>query len=583
MNARRPLAVTMIPLSLILSGCGENDASKSGAGETTESSTESYDGARFVDRTSASGIDFVAVCGDEDKDWVLEVNGSGVALLDFDLDGDLDIFFVAGTRLPKPWGSGPGTPPPSDALFENLGGLKFRNVTKQAGLTESAWGCGVTVGDYDNDGDLDLFVANWGRDTLWKNRGDGTFEDVTEAAGTTDPHWGASCAFVDYDRDGHLDLFIVNYLEFDPKAVKRREADPTCTYKGQQILCGPVGLPPAPCTLYRNRGNGTFEDVSERSGIRRVKLKDATYGLGVCVIDADNDGWLDVYVANDSKPNLLFRNRHDGTFEEIGLRAGVALNDEAVAQAGMGVDAAYLGSRDLEDIFVVNYEDDNNTFYRNEGAGFFSEMTTPLGLAAPCFKYLGWGTMFFDAELDGDQDLFVAQGHVVPQADDIRSSPGYLQPNKLFVQTSDAKFRDVSSAAGAGLEVVKSSRGAAAGDLDGDGDIDLVVSNIDDRPTLLENEGSPKNHWLGVRCRGTKSNRDALGAIVTIKTGGKTMRRRLRAGSTYASHSETVARFGLGSSTAVESLSVRWLGGKEESFAVSAVDRVVDVVEGEGD
>ena len=340
MNARRPLAVTMIPLSLILSGCGENDASKSGAGETTESSTESYDGARFVDRTSASGIDFVAVCGDEDKDWVLEVNGSGVALLDFDLDGDLDIFFVAGTRLPKPWGSGPGTPPPSDALFENLGGLKFRNVTKQAGLTESAWGCGVTVGDYDNDGDPDLFVANWGRDTLWKNRGDGTFEDVTEAAGTTDPHWGASCAFVDYDRDGHLDLFIVNYLEFDPKAVKRREADPTCTYKGQQILCGPVGLPPAPCTLYRNRGNGTFEDVSERSGIRRVKLKDATYGLGVCVIDADNDGWLDVYVANDSKPNLLFRNRHDGTFEEIGLRAGVALNDEAVAQAGMGVDAA---------------------------------------------------------------------------------------------------------------------------------------------------------------------------------------------------------------------------------------------------
>lgn len=538
---------------------------------------------QFVDVTREAGIDFVNVSGGAEKDYVIEVNGGGVALLDHDLDGDLDIFLVNGSKLDPPHGEGTTGTPPSDALYENLGDLRFREVTREAGLTESAWGCGVTVGDYDNDGDPDIFVANYGRDTLWQNTGKGTFVDVTEKAGTTDPHWGSSCAFVDYDRDGHLDLFIVNYLDFDPAKIRRRGTDPNCQYKGLPILCGPIGLPPAPCTLYRNRGDGTFEDVSESSGIRDVNLEEATYGLGVCVLDADQDGWLDLYVANDTRPNLLFRNRGDGTFEELGLRMGLALNDEALAQAGMGVDARFPLDVAREDLFVVNYEDDSNTYYRNDGQGFFTEMTGPLGLSGPCFKFLGWGAFFFDAELDGDQDLFIAQGHVVPQANEIRSSPGYRQPNKLFLQEEDGRFSDASREAGPGFEVILSSRGAAHGDLDGDGDSDLVIHNIDAPATLLVNHGPPRHAWLAVRVRGTKSNRDGLGAVVALHAGGRVQRRRIRAGSSYASHSETVARFGLGSTRQVERLEVTWPTGRTETYAVPGVDRVLEVVEGQGE
>ena len=455
----------------------------------------------FADVTKKAGVDFVTVCGNRDKDYVISVNGAGVALLDYDLDGDLDIFLVNGSRLPPPHGEGPGSPPPSDALFRNLGGLRFEDVTKQAGLTESDWGCGVAVGDYDNDGDPDIFVANYGRDRLWRNDGDGTFSDVSDSAGTVDPHWGSSCAFLDYDRDGFLDLFVVNYLVFKPEDAKRRGTDPNCQYKGQPILCGPVGLPPAPCTLYHNRGDGTFEDVRETSGIRAVDLAEATYGLGVAVLDFDLDDRPDIYVANDTRPNLLFHNRGDGTFAEIGMRSGVALNDEALAQAGMGVDAVFLGDRDREDLFVVNYEDDNNTYYRNDGGAFFTETTTPMGLAGPSFKYLGWASFFFDADLDGDLDLYIAEGHVVPQSNQIPSSPGYVQRNKLLLNDGSGKFEDASDRAGPGLAVEKSSRGAAFGDLDGDGDPDIVVNEIDAAATVLENVGKPRHHWARGRTR----------------------------------------------------------------------------------
>jgi hypothetical protein len=565
---------------LLVVGCGERP---DGSGRVEP--PEATGGIpQFRDVTEASGVAFRNVCGCLEKDWVLEVNGSGVVLFDYDGDGKLDIFLVNGSKLDPPHGKGPGDPPPSDALFRNLGGMRFQDVTAEAGLTESAWGCGAAAGDYDNDGDRDLYVANYGRDCLWRNNGDGTFTDVTEQSGADDPYWGSSCTFVDVDRDGFLDIFVVNYLEFDPEKVKRRGQDPNCQYKGQLILCGPIGLPPAPCTLYRNRGDGTFEDVSESSGIRSVNLAEATYGLGVVPFDADGDGWPDLYVANDTCPNLLFRNRGDGTFEEVGALAGVAFSDEGQAQAGMGVDAVFLGER--EDLFVVNYEDDRNTFYQNDGTGggqvFFTETTSAIGLAEPCFKNLGWGTFFFDADFDGDQDLFIAQGHVIKQADQVAGSPGWLQANKLFVNDGEGKFRDATAEAGPGLGVVKSSRGAACGDLDGDGDLDIVISDIDEGATVLENVTKGAGHWLAVRVVGSKANRDGLGAVVELEADGRVQRRRIRSAASYASQSESLARFGLGEVDEVTALQVVWPGGGVEAFEVDGVDRVVVVEQGKG-
>ena len=510
----------------------------------------------------------------------------GVAWLDYNGDFWPDVFISNGAAEPF-------------YLYRNNGDGTFSPnhmaIQKPPGFVEAA---GARFGDIDNDGDDDLLVVGdtphlmnghlpnpycgfgmgCGPNMLYINNGDGTFSDVTARAGVGDPEWGSSCAFVDYDRDGLLDIFVVNYLVFDPTAVKRRGTDPTCQYKGQQILCGPIGLPPAPCTLYRNRGDGTFEDVSEASRIRAVK---PSYGLGVTVIHHDADDWPDLYVANDTRANLLFRNLGNGRFEEVGELTGVAYNDNAVAQAGMGADAPFLRPGAPEDLMVTNYEDDTNTFYRNDGA-FFTEVTSPIGLAQPSFKFLGWGVFFFDPDLDADLDVFVAQGHVVPQADDMPSSPGYLQPNRLFLNDGTGKFVDATSKGGAGLAVKKSSRGAAFGDLDGDGDPDVVVAEIDTAATLLENAGTPHTHWLAVRLRGTTSNRDGIGAIVSVTANGRTQRWRVRSGSSYASQSELLARFGLGAATRADEIRVRWTTGKEEEYPPPNVDQVILLVEGEG-
>ncbi len=529
---------------------------------------------RFIDRTADCGVTFEHVCGGKDKDYILEVNGGGVALFDYDSDGDLDVFFVNGSRFDQ----APGKDAPSDALYRNDGNWKLTDVTDAAGLRESAWGCGCAVGDVENDGDLDLYVANLGPDELWINNGNGTFTAAGASSGANDPGWGSSAAFLDYDRDGLVDLFVVNYLVFDRTKVAPRGPG-SCVYKGQQILCGPVGLPPAQCTLYRNLGQAKFEDVSQKAGIIVPR---PGYGLGVTVFDYDVDGWPDIYVAADTTENLLYRNRADGTFEEVGMSAGVARNDAAVAQAGMGTDAAFIRNPQVEDLFVVNYEDDNNTYYRNDGNGFFTEITTAVGLAAPCFKNLGWGTFFADLDLDRDLDLFIAQGHVVPQADQIPSSPGYRQLNKVFLNDGTGKFADASDRSGPGLLVKKSSRGAACGDLDGDGDLDIVVNDIDERATVLEAAGKPLGHWLSVRAAGTKSNRAGIGAVVRLRAGGREDARRIKSGYSYASHCELVARFGLGAVTSVDGLRVEWPSGSVETFEVSGVDRTITVTEGSG-
>jgi hypothetical protein len=529
----------------------------------------------FVERAKASGVEFFHVCGGKEKDYILEVNGGGCALFDYDLDGDLDVFLVNGARFADD-PAGAGTKPPSDALFRNDGNWRFCEVTHEAGLEESAWGCGCAVADVENDGDLDLFVANYGPDELWLNDGDGTFSAAAARLGVADPGWGSSAAFVDYDRDGDVDLFVVNYLDFEREKVKPRGPD-SCLYKGQRVLCGPFGLPQAFCSLFRNDGD-RFADVSGPSGVRAK----SGYGLGVTVGDYDRDGWPDIYVASDSTENLLFRNRGDGSFEELGALAGVARNDQAVAQAGMGVEFAFVRSSEIEDLFVVNYEDDNNTYYQNDGNGFFTELTSVVGLAPACFKHLGWGCFFADFDFDADLDLFIAQGHVVPQADQIPSSPGYRQVNKLFLNDGKGFFTDASDQAGPAFQVKKSSRGASCGDLDGDGDLDMVVNAIDDHASLLECVGAPLGHWIGVGAEGTRSNRAAIGAVVRVAAAGKTQARRVQSATGYASHSELTQRFGLGAGTQVERIEVEWPSGLVEEFAVEEVDRIVHVREGSG-
>lgn len=531
---------------------------------------------RFVDRSGRCGIDMLHVCGGVPKDYIIETNGGGSALIDYDGDGDLDVFFVNGARFPDD-PAGRDAPPPTDTLYRNEGGWRFRDVTLEAGLVETAWGGGCTIGDVDNDGDTDLFVCGLGPDQLWINDGAGRFVASGPEWGIDDDGWGASCAFLDYDRDSWIDLFVVDYLEFDRDTVKPRGPE-SPRYKGQPVLSGPVGLPMVYCTLYRNDGGKRFIDVSDDAGITVKKV----YGLGVAIGDYDGDDWPDVYVSSDTTENLLFRNRGDGTFEEVGMQVGVARNDSAIAQAGMGVNFVFLGERDVEDIFVLNYEDDNNTFYRNDGDGFFSETTAAIGLASPCFKHLGWSNLFGDFDLDGDLDLFISQGHVVPQVDNVESSPGYRQLNKIFLNDSRGHFTDVSSRAGPGLEVRKASRGASCGDLDGDGDLDVVVNDIDDRVTVLENEGVPGRHWLGVRAVGVRSNRSAIGARIRISAGGRRQTRRVQAAAGFASASDLAVHFGLGSATGIEELRVRWPAGGEEVFPAGGVDRVVLVREGDG-
>ncbi len=541
----------------------------------------------FVDASERAGIRFVHTCGGvKEKDYIIEANGGGCALFDADNDGDLDIFFVNGQRIESLLS--PEDPRRqavanelslSDALYRNDGGFRFTDVTKEAGLVESAWGCGVAAADYDNDGDLDLYVNNYGQDCLWRNEGGGRFKDATEEAGLGDPGWGSSVGWLDYDRDGHLDLLVANYIDFDIRKIPRRGTDPSCNYKGMPIMCGPVGLPPGRCSLYRNRGDGTFEDASERAGIRSVP---PSYSLGVLAIDYNRDDWLDILVTNDTRANYLFENRKDGTFADVALRAGVALNDSGVAQAGMGVDASFRGGKGYEDVFIVNFENDNNNYRRNEGNGFFTEITGPLNLAEPCFAYLGWSCFFFDPDLDGDEDLFVGQGHVVLESDRLPTSPGWRQPSKLFIDDRSGRFLDASNSSGPALQIKKSNRGGAYGDLDGDGDQDVVLVAMGEPATVIENSGPPRGHWLAVRTVGKKSNRDGVGAVVSLKAAGQTQMRRIRAGSSYASSSEIAARFGLGPSTTVDELRVRWPTGEEETYSVPGVDRLIRVEEGKG-
>ena len=516
----------------------------------------------FSDQTQAAGLDFVHVGGGKEKGFILEGHGSGAAFFDGDNDGDLDLYFVNGSTFAD-YGKGTG---PSNRYYRNEGG-HYVDGTTESGLEDRDWGAGVAIADYDGDGYRDVYVTNYGPNTLYRNKGDGAFVGVANAAGTAGEDFSASAAFFDYDNDGDLDLYVSNYVVFDiaPLLEDPEMQDPCIYLGGLRVFCGPVGLPGAPDRLYRNEEGADFVDVTEQAGIA---VANDYYGLGVVPEDFDLDGDLDLFVANDERANVLWQNEGNGFFRDIGVLAGVAFNLDGEAESGMGVDVGdYDGDGD-GDIFVTNFYGETNTLYRNDGEMNFVDATASSGLAAPSVEYLGWGARFFDADNDGDLDLFAVNGHVYPQVDAASAGGGYAQRNQLF-RNEGGRYSEVDGGPGLAVEAV--SRATASGDYDGDGDIDLLVTNVDAAPTLLRNEGGNENNWLWVELAGSASNRYGVSARVTLHANGQQQVRTANSASGYLGANELRMHFGLDKNVRAEWVEVQWLGGKRDtSFAIQA-------------
>jgi hypothetical protein len=444
---------------------------------------------KLVDVADQAGVTLLNVSGDVSKDYIVDATGSGAAWFDYDNDGALDLLIVNGSTRERVRQGGD----PMVALYKNDGKGHFKDVTAGSGLTARGWGMGACVADIDNDGFDDVYVTGFGSNVLYHNNGDGTFSDITRKAGVGDTRWSTGCAFGDYDRDGFVDLYVANYVTFDERKIQKRGEG--CGYMTVAVFCGPMNLPGESDVLYHNNGNRTFADVTKAAGIKDPGY----YGFGVLFADLDDDGWPDIYVANDSVPHLLFRNNRDGTFTEEGLKAGVALSGNGRAQAGMGVDAAdYDGDGHL-DLIVTNFSHDYNTLYENSGSGFFTDVSHVAGIAQGGMPYMGWGVGFVDFDNDGLLDLFVANGHVYPDIDRHGLGTTYLQPKQLFRNLGNKRFRNITDETGGGLLLKRSSRGAAFGDYDNDGRIDVAVINLNDRPTLLRNETPGAGHWVTFR------------------------------------------------------------------------------------
>ncbi len=531
---------------------------------------------QFEDVASAAGLNFRHVLGrSEGKRYIVETTGSGVALFDFDSDGLLDIFLVNG----RPWTLPEEGAAPTSQLFRNLGGLRFKDVTAESNLTHVGWGQGVCVGDYDNDGFDDLFVTHYGPDLLYRNEGGKRFRDVTAAAGlpTGGRRWGTGCAFTDYDRDGLLDLVVANYVDLNLDETPAPGESNFCRYKGLAVLCGPRGLPGESTILYRNLGEGRFEDVSATSGIGESADR---YGLGVLTLDADGDGWTDFYIAADSTPSMLFRNSGDGSFEDAGLLSGTSLNENGQEQAGMGVAAADFNHDQRLDIAKTNFSDDVPSLYRNDGSGFFTDVSYRAGLGIHT-NYLGWGVGFVDVDHDGWKEIFIVNSHVYPSIDSLESASRFRQKKLLYWNIRNGAFIDVSSTSGAGVAAASSARGAAFGDLDNDGSLEIVINNLDDRPNLLRNSGIRAN-WVLVALQGTRSNRKGLGSSVTVEASETVQVDEARSGGSYLSHNDTRLHFGLGDADQVKRISVRWPSGIHETFGPFEANRELLLTEGEG-
>jgi hypothetical protein len=525
----------------------------------------------FRDAASDAGLTLMNISGEGQNDYIIEANGNGAAFFDYDNDGDMDVLITNGSTLKRYAAGGD----PVAALYENVDG-RFRDRTAEARLGKKGWASGVCVADYDNDGHSDFYVTAYGPNLLFRNNGDGTFEERAGAAGTADKRWGTNCAFGDYDRDGDVDLYVANYLTFDEATIARRGAE-QCVYMGTlRVFCGPKGLVGEADVLYRNNGDGTFTDVTAKAGINDPGY----YGFGVVFSDFDNDGWPDIYVANDSVPNLLFRNKRDETFEEVGLISGTSLNLFGKAQAGMGVAVGDYDGNGYFDIYVTNFAEDTNTLYRNLGAMLFSDVTAESGAARASRPNLGWGTGFADYDNDGWLDLFVANGHVYPEVDRLKEVSRYLQPKEIYRNLGDGRFAEVAASLGGDLTMPRPARGAAFGDYDNDGDVDVLVINANSRPSLYRNDGGNRNSWIGFRVVGASGNRDAIGARIEIETGGRTRVGEVRSGGSYLSHNDMRVHFGLGSAARVDRIRVRWPNGKTETFGGMDAGRYVTIREG---
>lgn len=506
--------------------------------------------------------------------YLLETTGSGVALIDYDGDGRQDLFFVNGSTLE----GFPKGREPRPHLYRNRGAGAFEDVTAEAGLREQwGWGQGACVGDYDNDGHEDLFVTYYGQNRLFRNTGRRGFEEVTAKAGLSDTRlrWGTGCAFLDADRDGRLDLFVANYIDLDLATAPTPDSG-LCRYKGVAVACGPPGLTGGRNALYRNRGDGSFADVSEASGITRAN---GTYGLGVATLDFDNDGWTDIYVANDSNPSALYRNRRDGTFEDIGVRAGCAYSQDGKPQAGMGVGVGDYDRNGWLDIVKTNFAGDTSSLYANLDGARCEDRTFDAGLGLNT-RWLGWGAGFADFDNDGWLDIFLTNGHVYPEVRQIRTEFGYEQ-RKVVYRNAGGRFDDVTARLGAPVTTPKAGRGTAFGDLDDNGTVDVAVNNIHDTPDVFLTTAPAGRHWLSVKLIGTRSNRSAIGARVRVTTGAVTQIREVQGGGSYLSQNDLRVHVGLGDAGVVDRLEVRWPGGLEESLTGVAVDRLLTLREGE--
>ncbi|MDP9337358.1 MAG: CRTAC1 family protein [Acidobacteriota bacterium] len=539
-------------------------------------------GLSFVNVAREAGLNAKTIFGGEHKNkYLLETTGCGVAFYDYENDGWLDIFLVNGWRLE----GFPAGQEPTSHLFKNNRDGTFTDVTVKAGLAHSGWGQGVCIGDYDNDGFEDLFVTYFGKNLLYHNNGDGTFSDVSEKAGVAGngKRWNSGCAFVDYDRDGRLDLFVANYIDLDLATAPVPESGP-CNYKGMLVACGPPGLNGGKNILYHNNGDGTFSDVSQAAGILGAN---GTYGLGVLTADFNNDGWPDIYVANDSTASALYKNLGNGKFTDVAMEAGCALSADGKPQAGMGVSAIdYDGDGNL-DIVKTNFAGDTPSLYRNIGGGNFEDATFPAGLGKHT-QYLGWGCGFFDMDNDGWADILICNGHVYPEVEQLRTEAGYAQRKLLYRNLRNGRFEDVSMEAGTGISAPAASRGCAFGDFDNDGDMDVVVNTVNDYPQLLRCDLKSGHNWLKVRTIGTKSNRSGIGARLRCVTrvAGETKAHaqidEVRSGGSYFSQNDLRVHFGIGKAEKVELLEIRWPSGLMEKLENIKPNQLIFVKEGQG-